>query len=217
MVEYDCKQVILSLVRKWYIILLAMGIAALVSVPIARVSYEQVKSNYAERELNTESHTKYFIKLYYVVETKSENSMHIFVDCMNDSELIQMICEEVGIQYQWEDLASLIEYSYLEDEEILKVSIKYAEEDEVETIESMLTEHLPKYLEDGGFERIILREWLHLDNGQKQDALNEEIFKEPTFMNNSIRIVGTMIVFGFVLGCFIVMLADYKKKSSEQC
>lgn len=213
MINYNCKGVMLILLRKWYIILILMVILGAVSPVIARLSFENVQQNFEKIEQDANTPPLYNVQASYKIDGQYEQCMKVYLACLNDAHFMQEVISEFDVKYMWEDLKELVEFGYSTKEKIFTITVTEAGEEEIEGLVKISTVLLGKYLKGTSLQEVEFEEYDYA----KYEVMQENrqvltLINEPNSMRSYSKIIITAAIFGAVLGCLIVLILDYLKK-----
>lgn len=213
MVNYDCIIILKVLLKKWYIVLGTVFIFGIVSFPLAKTSYQKAIENY-HQFVPEDKELLFNVSFSYYVPEELEKSMDIYLACLNDKVLMQKVCDVYEEEMQWNSITQVLRYNYYDEENVFEVKLNNVSESEACFGINAVTVYLVGYLEENGFCKIEFKEKEIVKNECLQD-INLQILSKPEKMKTMSRIILTAMLFGFVVGCMLVLLRDYYIKSSK--
>lgn len=215
MVNYNCKLLLLSLLKKWYIVLATMLIFGGISVPLANLSLKNVEKNYEQLQVE-EGNRQFNAKVIYAVEAESTGNIDIYIACLKDGALMHDICKEHNKYLKWKEVENLVEYSYDLEEAQFVININEATEEEIKFLLDASTIWLSEYFGENNAGKILLkREEILQAPHITEEMIVSELVAEPIGTDSYRRVIVTAMIMGAVLGCFIALMMDYVAKDRK--
>lgn len=208
MINYDCREIILVLLKKWYWVLLCIILIGGLSVPLAGMSQKRVEEEYEEL---TSMESLFDITSYYYADEADDAYRAIFLDCLKDQEFMEEVIETYSDGGSAEVLDS-VQYAYI-NENMLKIKMSGMSEEDADFAIAVITKYLPKYLADNHYRNVAFQEsW-----SQKEKKFEvSELIQKPKGGRSNSKVIASGGICGLVIGCLVVMLGDYISKAKKE-
>lgn len=215
MINYDCKSILFILLKKWYIVLIAVALTGGLSIPLAKTSYQRAEDNYEQLVVKDEE-KNYSVYAVYAVEPSSTCNLKIYSACLNDVSLMESVCRMNREDLSWSNLLQGIVYTFDLDKQELTISMSRNKENEIKFLLDAVTIWLGNYLEENAVGRIVFNEMGYCQTELVEEpTIVSDLLEQPTGLGSRTKTVITAAIFGGVLGCFVVLLWDYIIKNRK--
>lgn len=211
MICYDVKQMLLILLKKWYVVLLGCMFWGVISIPLANISYERAVANYQKFYIAEQSE---YNEIYSYAEG---TDIDAFLTVLENAVLMETICQESESQYDWNVFKEKLEVQKEPTVNVLTVVANDVNEEEQVFLDNVFLKWVPEYLSAELEQEIVLQKMLRenvsaVEITERRDEIVSRLIKEPIRPASSWSVVMKACIFGFVSSCFCVMIGDYLKK-----
>ena len=208
MIDYkSCKQIVVVLLKKWYIVILTAAIMGAVSIPLAKWSYHRAEDSYQKYVLDEEM--KYNFQGEYRLKYADPSDLKIFMACLRDEQLMSEVYGNTNSNDSnvgWEGFLERLELACSYDESKLYLYIANVTQDEIDHLLKAIFKEMPECLDEHWtFEELVTQT-------TAANQINDMIMKQPETIRSNSKILFSSVLLGVMLGSFIVLLRDYSSK-----
>lgn len=211
MIEYNIRQILLTLLKKWYIILLMGVVFGAVSVPLANISYERALKNY---EILHVAESRTFCEIYSYGDTAD---IDLYVDILKNIEIMDEVCTENGAGQEWSAFADKIEVQIESTVNVMTIVVADVDKSIKSLLNTAIEEWVPKYLSselgtDISIQKLEKENVNAAENMGAHDEIVSMLIKEPVRPQNTIGIIFKACILGVAISCMCIMIWDYLNK-----